>query len=265
MAIDHFELCIKPSPTDIVWRYMNLKKFESILRHKALFFCRADRFADPFEGSIPKREAEYRLEERRKISYYFGNEFTPSKAKKSIESISNLHIRFKKQHVINCWHTNNNENDSMWRLYLDSNEGIAIKTTVGNLISSFLATKESLNISSVRYLNYETDIWYDAKIYPVQSYNMFVPLVHKRIEFKHEEEVRLIHSIKTDLNLDEFWNSQPHSCGINIAVNVNTLIDEIYTPPTCDDKQLEKVQKILNKYNFDFRILKSGLTNNPYY
>lgn len=153
----------------------------------------------------------------------------------------------------------------MWRLYLDSNEGIAIKTTVGNLISSFLETKESINISSVRYLNYETDIWYDAKIYPVQSYNMFVPLVHKRMEFKHEEEIRLIHSLKTDLNLDEFWDSQPHSCGTNISVNVNTLIDEIYTPPTCDDKQLEKVQKVLNKYNFDFRLLKSGLTNNPYY
>jgi hypothetical protein len=265
MAIDPFELCIKPNPTYTVWRYMNLDKFESILKNEALFFCRADRFSDPFEGSIPKREAEYRIEERRKISNYYGKEFDPSKAKKSIKSLSNLHIRFKKQHVVNCWHTNNHENDLMWRLYLDSNEGIAIKTTVGNLIKSFLATEESINISNVRYLNYETDIWYDAKSYPLESYNMFVPLVHKRIEFKHEEEIRLIHSIKTDLNLDEFWDSQPHDSGINISVNVNTLIDEIYTPPTCDDKQIIKVQNILDKYKFNFKIFKSGLTNNPYY
>jgi hypothetical protein len=265
MAIEQFELCIKPDPEQVVWRYMNLDKFESVLRNNALFFCRADRFADPYEGSIPKREADYRIEERRKISYYFGNEFDPITAQKNIDSISNLHRKFKKKHIINCWHINNTENDSMWRLYLDSNDGIAIKTTIEKLINSFVETQEEIYISKVRYLNYETDIWYDARQYPIESYNMFIPLVHKRAEFKQEEEVRLIHSLKTDLEWDEYWNSQPYSNGKNISVNVNNLIGSIYMPPTCDEGQIGKVQKIVDKYNFDFKILKSGLSNNPYY
>ena len=220
MAIEQFDLCIKPDPEQVVWRYMNLEKFESMLRNNALFFCRADRFADPFEGSIPKHEADYRIKESRIISSYYGNEFDPIKTQKNIDAISNLHRKFKKQHVINCWHLNNSENDSMWRLYLDSNEGIAIKTNVKKLINSFVETEDKINISKVRYLNYEKDIWYDAIQYPIKSYNMFIPLIHKREEFKQEEEVRLIHSIKNEFELDEFWNAQPFPNGRNISINV---------------------------------------------
>ncbi|NLE62949.1 MAG: hypothetical protein GX612_03820, partial [Bacteroidales bacterium] len=106
MAIEDFELCIKPKFNFELWRYMDLEKFESLLKNSSLFFCRADRFADPFEGSIPKREV-----------------------KENISGLSNQHILMKKQKIINCWHINNNENDSMWKLYLKSNEGIAIRTT----------------------------------------------------------------------------------------------------------------------------------------
>lgn len=265
MAVESFNMCIEPNPNEIIWRYMDLSKFESILKNKALFFCRVDRFADPFEGSIPRKEAEHRIKERRDISYYFGNEFDPISAKKSIESISNFHLKFKKKHVINCWHINNNENDSMWRLYLDSNEGVAVKTTIQDLTNSFLETENIINISKVRYLNYEKDIWYDANVYPVKSYNMFIPLIHKRIEFKQEEEIRLIHSLNTDINLDNFWASQPSSTGINIPVNVKTLINEVYVPPTSDDTQIQKIKEIMEKYKFNFSLLKSGLSYQPYY
>jgi hypothetical protein len=265
MSVESFNMCIEPDPDEIIWRYMDLTKFESILKNKAIFFCRADRFSDPFEGSIPRREAEYRIKERKSISDYFGNEFDPISAKKSIESISNFHLEFKKKHVINCWHINNDENDAMWRLYLDSNEGIAIKTTIQNLLNSFIDTKNIIHISKVRYLNYDKDIWYDAKEYPVESYNMFVPLVHKRIEFKQEEEVRLIHSLNTDMSLDIFWGSQPYPNGMNIPINVNTLINEVFTPPTCDDTQIHRIKEIIEKYKFNFNIVKSGLSNQPYY
>jgi hypothetical protein len=265
MSIEQFELCIKPDVDKVIWRYMNLEKFESILRDNALFFCRVDRFADPFEGSIPKHEADYRIQEHRTISYYYGNEFDPIKAQQNIDLISNLHRKFKMQHVINCWHLNNSENDSMWRLYLDSNEGIAIKTTVAKLKNSFVETEEEINISKVRYLDYEVENWYDEVQYPIKSYNMFIPLVHKRIEFKQEEEVRLIHSIKTECELNEYWKAQPNPIGKKIAVNVANLVDSIYTPPTCDESQIEKVKKIVEKYNFNFKILKSGLSIEPYY
>jgi hypothetical protein len=123
MAIKKYDLCINPDPEQIIWRYMSLEKFESILKNKALFFfCRADRFSDPYEGSIPKREADYRIKERKNGSTYLGNEFDPIKTQQDIDTLSSTHRKLKKLNIINCWHINNSENDAMWRLYLNSNE-----------------------------------------------------------------------------------------------------------------------------------------------
>jgi len=266
MALMEFELCIKPESNLTIWRYMSLEKFESILSNCALFFCRADRFSDPFEGSIPRLEAENRYDALQQMSsIYFNSELNPADAQTNINAISSLHRKFKKQHIINCWHINNTENDSMWRLYLKSNAGVAIQTTIEKLEKAFSKTKEKINYSKVRYLNYENDIWYDVNDYPIQSYNMFIPLVHKRIEFKQEAEIRLIHFIETEDNLDKFWKFQPFSNGMNINVEVNELIDIVHASPTSDIDQISKIQEIIKQYGFNFKVLKSGLTTNPYY
>ena len=39
-----------PDPHVPVWRYMDLTKFVWMLQMKALYFCRADRLGDPYEG-----------------------------------------------------------------------------------------------------------------------------------------------------------------------------------------------------------------------
>ena len=42
-----------PDDRDTLWRYMSLEKFVNMLETKSLFFTRADKFEDPFEGFIP--------------------------------------------------------------------------------------------------------------------------------------------------------------------------------------------------------------------
>ena len=81
----------------------------------------------------------------------------------------------------------------MWRLYLKSNDGVAIKSTVSNLHKSFINTREKLICSKIRYLDYDKDIWYHETEFPYRSYNLYTPLIHKRIEFKGEEELRLLY------------------------------------------------------------------------
>jgi len=264
MAFEEFELCIKSKPNLTIWRYMSLDKFESLLLNKALFFCRADRFADPYEGSLPKRVAEYRIIEHERNSICTNHKFNPQKAQKGLEILSNCHRHKKKQRIVNCWHINNSENDSMWRLYLKSNEGVAIKTTVHKLLKSFSNTPEKIYCSKVRYLDYENDTWYDKTEYPYISYNMFIPIVHKKVEFKQEAEIRLINEIETD-DLDKFWKRQPNQKGKNINVEVENLIDTVYSSPTSDKYQIKKIREIVSKYNFDFNIEKSELSNEPYY
>jgi hypothetical protein len=94
---------------------------------------------------------------------------------------------------------------------------------------------------------------------------MFIPLVHKRLEFKQEEEIRLIHSVDAKVDPKEFWKTQFSSTGKNININVNNLIDSVYTPPTCDESQIDMVKKIIDKYNFNFQVIKSELSKEPYY
>ena len=36
----------------IIWRYLDLAKFLDLLENQFLFFCRADKFSDPLEGSL---------------------------------------------------------------------------------------------------------------------------------------------------------------------------------------------------------------------
>lgn len=259
------DLCIQPNNDQIIWRYMDLKKFESILKYNSIFFCRADRFSDPYEGSIPKREADYRIIEGKKLAKYSGNEFNLKKELQSIKNLGEFHKKLKKQYTVNCWHINNSENDSMWQLYLKSNEGIAIKSTVKKLIDSFKNTSETIYCSRVRYLDYEKDIWYHQIDYPNKSYNLFIPIVHKRIEFQQENELRLIHDIKINSDLDVFWTQQKYNNGLNIKIDPSILIDSIYTSPTSDNYQNKKVDSLVRKYGYKFNIKKSTLSNHPYY
>jgi len=249
MAIEDFELCIRPNPNLTIWRYINLKKFESMLKEKALFFCRVDRFPDPFEGSIPRRIAENRDE-----------------SLKDTKILSNAHQLFRKKHIVNCWHINNNENDFMWKLYLKSNEGVAIKTTVRKLLDSFSKTSETVFCSKVRYLDYENSTWFNEVEYPFKAYNLFIPLIHKRIEFKQEEEIRLISEIDTNIDdYDIYWNQQLNQNGKNIHLDIKNLIKTIYTHPACDNRQLNDIKRIIAKYNYNFNVIKSKLSNEPYY
>lgn len=246
MAYKEYELCIAPNPDLVIWRYMSLQKFELLLNDKALFFCRADKFPDPFEGSIPKREAEHRNKS-------YGND----------NGISNLHKRLKGHFLVNCWHVNNGENDAMWRLYLKDNDGVALKTTVQNLLDSFIETTEDIYCSLIRYIDYEKDIWLPPT---VKGYNMFSPMLHKRSEFSHENELRLVHQIEyNNRDIDEFWRSQPKEKGKNISVNLNKLINIVYSAPTSNQFQISRIEEIIQKKGFDFKVEKSKLDNEPYY
>lgn len=49
-----------PPKDAILWRYMDFVKFISLLETNTLFFARADKLGDPFEGSFPKKNATVR-------------------------------------------------------------------------------------------------------------------------------------------------------------------------------------------------------------
>lgn len=280
MIITDHQALIKCDPEEIIWRYMDLEKFELLLKNSSLFLCRSDKFSDPFEASIPKRESEYRVKEEMKIAAYFKRPTTLEEAKRKSDDIANLHKRFRRAFVVNCWHINSSESDAMWRLYLKTNEGVAIQSSCKKIIDSLSHSEEEILISKIRYIDYEKDIWYHKTDYPVTSYNLLTPIVHKRTAFSHENELRIFQQIEPAINNPHYWDNNPQwwtkvipfirlktttKIGKNISCDVSKLIDKVILPPTSEDDVKMKVISLLSKYNINSEVIKSKLNDEPVY
>ncbi len=248
-----------------VWRYLDFDKFKSLLETKSLFFCRTDKFSDPFEGSIPRRESEFRLTTYKNHANQFQYEFDEEKAIENIKGIQLRHQKFKRGVVVNCWHINETESDAMWRLYLKSNEGVAIQSTKERVENVIDKTAEEISLSKVRYLDYEKDIWYHKVEYPHTSYNLIVPLIHKRIEFVHEQEFRMFIQIQDAIKNDKYWDTEPIEKGKLVEVDLLSLIENVYLPPTIDMETTDKIMTLADNLGYKFNYLKSKLSSNPYY
>lgn len=242
-------ICMIPvEPDKVIMRYIDLDKLYNMLETSSLFFCRADKFSDPFEGSLPEKEYVYRNKQGHTTGF------------------EKLHRDMKKFTLINCWHINENESDAMWRLYLKSNEGVAVRTTIGKLCSVLNNCTSTFRVSKVRYIDYEKDIWFDKKNYPVSSYNAIIPLMHKRIEFDHEKEFRILFDIDHEYRIPDYWNKEKSSIGKNIEIkDLATIIDKLILPPNSDEIVKEKVVEITNKFRCSTEICKSKLMDKPYY
>lgn len=265
MAIYDHPCFIPPKKDLALWRYMDLKKYQSFLETSSLFFCRADKFIDPFEGSLPKIEADYRIQGEKIQAAMFNRKFNKSQAQRNISGLKKLHQRLKRGEVINCWHSNRTESDAMWQLYLKDNEGVAIQTTVEKLSKAIETIPEKIGISKVRYLNYEEDRWYHPIDYPEKSYNLYIPIVHKRIEFIHENEVRLIHDVQDAVDNEDYWDNQPNHIGKLIAIDIGELVEKIILPPTIDAKTTARIKRMTKMHGYNFKFEKSKLSKRPWY
>lgn len=110
----------EPLQTNKLWRYTNLSKFTDLLEKKALYFARADRFEDPFEGIFPTNGSKDPIHHMTKQFYQLNRKWV----------------------CINCWHLNEFESAAMWSLYTNKNQGIAIQTTYNRFKNCFFNTNE---------------------------------------------------------------------------------------------------------------------------
>jgi hypothetical protein len=263
MAIYRHENFIPIEPGIKVWRYMDFEKFKSLLETQSLFFCRSDKFSDPFEGSLPLKEVEYRATEGKRRAEALGWEYNDEVDAKNIAGVKSLHQRFRTSMVVNCWHINNNESDAMWKLYLKDNEGVAVQSTVGRVEQAFTGTSEELSLSKVRYLDYEKDIWYHPDDYPHYGYNLYIPLLHKKIEFQYENEFRVFQHIRDAVDNPTYWDSQPNHKGKFIPVDIDVLVKSIYLPPTIDTSAEGRIRSLCEALGFNFKFHKSRLSVEP--
>ncbi|MEE8194193.1 MAG: hypothetical protein V3T73_01665 [Dehalococcoidales bacterium] len=223
-----------------IWRYMDFTKFLDLLDKKALFFPRADKLGDPFEGSFPRGNVMLRT-----VTYKINS-------KDTLQALSEFYKQFRKFTAVSCWHLNKHESAAMWKLYLKSDEGIAIQSTFNGLKSSFQKEEPSIYIGKVKYLDYEKEL--------MSREGSLSAFVHKRKSFKHEEELRAItQSFIRKRNGEINWSKSPFKDGVYVRVNLDSLVEKVYLAPTCPAWQLELVKSVAKTYELNKEVIQSQL------
>src|ERR1700730_17975937 len=134
MYIDHPK-AVLPNDGEALWRYVDFAKFAWMLEQKALFFPRVSTFEDKYEGAFPDAQLPY----KRTFGPLLG---TPEGMPGEAEARHDKQMRdkakmFRDRTFVSCWHLNEGESAAMWKIYSQHKEGIAIRTTFGDLKRCF--------------------------------------------------------------------------------------------------------------------------------
>ncbi len=147
---------------------------------------------------------------------------------------------------------NNFESAAMWRLYLKSNEGIAIQSSYARLRDSFKVTDTRVFIGTLNYIDYENDF--------IHFSNSILPYGYKRKSFEHEHELRCLIWL-VDQKSSQY--AALKSGGVKIKIDVINLIENIYLSPNSPEWLTTLLQDIFNKYDLSIPIINSGLNAKP--
>lgn len=246
-----------PKNDTVLWRFMDFTKFISLISTQSLFFTRADKFEDPFEGAkgIKKNKSKW---DKHYLEFFEqayknppeGVDFNKSdleikkEAKRLLKELDNGGKSDLKRTFINCWHENPFESEAMWKLYTKNmTEGIAIQTTYDKLYRA-LDRNPSVSIGRVKYIDYS------QKFAGINESFWF-----KRKSFEHEKEVRAIYK---DFNADNEF-------GIPLKVNIRTLINKLYVSPTAQDWFVNVVKDTMGKFELKKKINRSSMIIEPFH
>ncbi len=228
-----------PGDDIVIWRFMDLAKFVSFLKDKALFLTRADKFEDQFEGAVCAEEDADRYNEA--LTEYYA-EMLNGKAvpKELLDNERNANQLLRMNSYINCWYEGKYESMAMWKLYASGKEakGVAVKTTVGQLKK---AIGHYVEIGRIEYIDYS-----------IQWPSVNAALWRKRVSFEYEHEVRIRITPEKGLSYTpaEF---------MMLPVNLDELIEAIYVSPMAESWFKDLVIDLIGKYGINKDVYHSRL------
>lgn len=169
-----------------------------------------------------------------------------------------------------CW-SFLNDSDALWRIYSPNKQSVRIKTTLRKITdvinsqntsipSSGVGIIEDTFLGKVRYMSrkkIQESIQSKGIVYTDIMPNIVDSLFLKRIEFKHEKEVRIIYYADRDVDS----KLKPDSKLIAFNINPFQLIEEIAFDPRGEDSYISAYKNYLvSKFNYpEKKIVKSSL------
>lgn len=237
-----------PDDDTILWRYMDLAKFLSILEKEALFFTRADKLGDPYEG------APSDINVKPWPMPHSSSEIFEVFDELSIHKKKFLYNTSRRYFLINCWCESEDEIPALWKQYTQENYAIAVKTDFHSLKNCF-RNRENVFIGRIEYIDYSTTF--------IEERDPFAPFLHKRKNFEVEREVRaLINAWPTG---SSFIDTSQDVCEVGeyYYVDYTTLIKEIVISPEAEDWFVKLVESLISRYCLKVPVNKSKLIDLP--
>lgn len=213
-------------------RYMDLWKFEDMLRTRTLYFRRADKFeGDPLEGTISREgvhqtsRTDQAMRERIRL------------APKSYAEMAAYRDIAKGVTFVNCWHINTDECPKMWNAYTTSSDSILVISSAGRLKR---ALELPVMMSAVKYVDENT---------PRTEFDERSLFFYKDSSFAFEREYRLI----VDLYSLEGANGSidpenPDDYSRKLGINLGTLIYALQPHPDATAETKQKIATLVSEF-----------------
>lgn len=178
-------------------RYLPLVALEQMLREKQLRMTRVDQFHDDdsYEGSVPKQQIDDQVpifsgwnamqSMYSQVAAHYPDMQLPQRPWRDPWEMMTIRRGALTRSVhASCWSAGP-ESGAMWRLYCEDDgvrgQGVAIQVTLQKLEASVAA--HDLYVSPVIYRHYHEGPAFD---------NQLDAVMHKRVVFPHEQEVRVL-------------------------------------------------------------------------
>jgi hypothetical protein len=219
----------------ILRRYMDLPKLLDLLHFRALYFRRADGFTDRLEGALfPSLRASF------------------DKAHATGDSPHNADYFYRRARAgtyVSCWTRGAKDSMAHWQLYGGRN-GIALTTTVGQLIETALSWKRHVLVNQVKYVDHNK-----VKKYVVGSYADVLQFKHKA--YKHEQELRVLIPQQ-----GSYWEANPIDLRLPVP-NLDMLVRNIVVAPESGPEFFEAVKGLCSQYGLSAPVRRSKLALVP--
>jgi hypothetical protein len=230
----HKDLSLPADPAERIWNYMDFTAYVRFLSSNTLYFCRLDRFYRPYELRLPEKDKA-----ALKRSYPADPDFQEQVP----EEVHYCAYKLLENSVlVSSWHRNPRGPAGMWKVFLPSNEGVAIESTAGRLQDAFRETPEEVSAGLMKYIDYESQ--------RLERDTLPAYASHKPLEFSHENELRVFLFGQSDDDLQPFWET-----GTFIRVDIARLVTSIHVHPDAPAWLPKVIWSVTNIYGLGVPII----------
>lgn len=226
-----------------LWRYMKTGRFVSLVDNSRVYFAAATQFNDRFEGAVAIQSHSLPVDPRYE----------------ELDSAEEAFRELKRLTKINCWHRADYESDAMWKLYAGESKGVGICSTPRRV-------RDALRPFRLDPTYEAEEVWagtvrYEDLMIVRMNVDMLRRFFHKHRAFAWEREFRLAISLRS---AEEFGVTVPEH-GIEVAVDVDALVERIVLGPALSEPDREMISQHAKNAGLEARLVESSLLGRPRY